>query len=218
MLINLKNRLCKNPSGFSPQTEPFSSSSNNTSCQMEELSSPPDGLPLQTEEFPSPAATRLRSLLAQRGRFHRTPVVLCIGTDRIIGDSLGPLVGSRLAKTGLLPYVYGTLEDPVHALNLRETLDEIKKRHPFSTIIAVDASLGSKSGIGSISVRGGGLHPGAGVSKNLCLTGDISITGVTNTEDGCPLLSLQTARLSTVMRMAEQIAECILEACVLRSS
>ena len=218
MLINLKNRLCKNPSGSSPRTEPFSSSLNNISCQTEELSPPPDGLLCRAEEFPSPSAVRLRSLIAQRGRFRRTPVILCIGTDRIIGDSLGPLVGSRLAETGLLPHVYGTLEAPVHALNLRETLDEIKKRHPFSTIIAVDASLGSKSGIGSIFVRGGGLHPGAGVSKNLCPAGDISITGITNMEDGCPLLSLQTARLSTVMRMAEQIAECILEACVLRSS
>ncbi len=195
------------------QTEVLSPVPDKARRQTEVLPSAPDRTCRQTEKSLSPLAVRLRSLLAQQGRSRRTPVVLCIGTDRIIGDSLGPLVGSKLTEAGLLPYIYGTLDTPVHALNLQKTLNEIKKRHPSSTVIAVDASLGSKSGIGSISVRDGGLHPGAGVSKNLCLAGDISITGITNMEDGCPLLSLQTARLSTVMQMAEQIAECILEAC-----
>lgn len=215
MLTNLTNHFRKNLSGF------FSAASDKFLRRAETPSSPEPGRSLgqaaelspTSGEVSSPLADCLRSLLALQNRNRRTPVVLCIGTDRIIGDSLGPLVGSKLTETGLLPYVYGTLDTPVHALNLRDTLDEIKKKHPSSTVIAVDASLGSKSGIGSISVRDGGLYPGAGVSKNLCLTGDISITGITNMEDGCPLLSLQTARLSTVMQMAEQIAECILEAC-----
>ncbi len=170
-------------------------------------------VPCRPEELSSSPAVLLHSLLALHGRAHRIPVVLCIGTDRIIGDSLGPLVGSKLAGTGILPYVYGTLDAPVHALNLQETLDTIRKRHPSGIVIAVDASLGTKSDIGTISVRDGGLHPGAGVSKHLNRTGDISVTGIINMEDGCPWLSLQTARLSTVMRTAERIADCILEAC-----
>ena len=48
---------------------------------------------------------------------------LCIGSDRITGDSLGPLIGHRLtAYRGLGFYVYGTLDDPVHALNLSDRL------------------------------------------------------------------------------------------------
>lgn len=137
------------------------------------------------------------------------PVILCIGTDRIIGDSLGPLVGTTLEKAGRMPFVYGTLHAPIHALNLQETLCKIKEKHPRNPVIAVDASLGSMSHIGSVSVRGGGLHPGAGVHKNLHTAGDISITGVTNLEDGCPWMALQTARLSTVVSMADCIADCI---------
>lgn len=73
-------------------------------------------------------------------------VFLCIGTDRVTGDCLGPYVGHRLSSfcfPGI--YVYGTLVQPVHALNLCDTRKEILSRHPDSLIIAVDASLGQKS-------------------------------------------------------------------------
>lgn len=152
---------------------------------------------------------RLQALLHRQSDPSFPPVILCIGTDRIIGDSLGPLVGTNLQKSNRMPFVYGTLNAPVHALNLQDTLQEIKKRHPRNTLIAVDASLGSMSHIGSVAVRSGGLRPGAGVSKNLSTAGDISITGITNVEDGCPWLALQTARLSTVMDMADCITDCI---------
>lgn len=152
---------------------------------------------------------RLQFLLRQQNDPAVPPVILCIGTDRVIGDSLGPMVGTNLLKFDRLPFVYGTLHTPVHALNLQETLLEIKKRHPCNTLIAVDASLGSMSHIGSVAVHSGGLHPGAGVCKNLSTAGDISITGITNIEDGCPWLALQTARLSTVMAMADCIADFI---------
>ena len=55
----------------------------------------------------------------------RELVFLCIGTDRATGDCLGPLVGSRLKSLSPSTAVYGTLETPVHATNLQETLDEI---------------------------------------------------------------------------------------------
>ena len=73
-------------------------------------------------------------------------VFLCIGTDRVTGDCLGPYVGHRLSSfcfPGI--YVYGTLVQPVHALNLCDTRKEILSRHPDSLIIAVDASLGQKN-------------------------------------------------------------------------
>ena len=152
---------------------------------------------------------RLQYLLRKQGKLCFPPVILCIGTDRIIGDSLGPLVGTNLERGGKMPFVYGTLHSPVHALNLQGTLEQIKKKHPCNTLIAGDASLGAMSHIGSVSVQSGGLRPGAGVNKNLSTAGDISITGVTNTEDGCPWLALQTARLSTVISMADCITDCI---------
>ena len=58
-------------------------------------------------------------------------VIVCIGTDRSTGDSLGPLVGTLLSEktenSSSSFHVYGTLDDPIHAMNLQEKLNEIKK-------------------------------------------------------------------------------------------
>lgn len=73
----------------------------------------------------------------------RPVAVVCIGTDRSTGDSLGPLVGMKLAeKQPTRFHVYGTLADPVHAVNLNEKLDIIHHNHRNPFIIAIDACLG----------------------------------------------------------------------------
>lgn len=93
------------------------------------------------------------------------PVILCIGTDRLIGDSLGPLTGSLLQRAHCPLPVYGTLAQPVHALNLADFLAEIRRTHPNSPVIAIDASLGPDSRIGCLTLRPHGLQP-APVSIN----------------------------------------------------
>ena len=89
---------------------------------------------------------RLQELISQHPATDLPPVVLCIGTDRVTGDSLGPLVGTFLHAYGSDRYlsIYGTLDFPVHALNLEDACRQIKKKHPRNLIIAVDASLGTK--------------------------------------------------------------------------
>ena len=152
----------------------------------------------------------LRSCRTSFSRKSDRPVILCIGTDRLIGDSLGPITGSFLLQHACPCPVYGTLTQPVHALNLDVQSSTIRKRHPNSPILAIDASLGPGSRIGVLSLHPCGLHPGSGVHKRLPHTVDISITGITNSESLHPYLALQTARLSTVIKMAEEVCECIL--------
>ncbi len=138
-------------------------------------------------------------------------VFLCIGTDRVTGDCLGPYVGHRLSSfcfPGI--YVYGTLVQPVHALNLCDTRKEILSRHPDSLIIAVDASLGQKKHLGYVTIANGALSPGAAVHKKLPPVGHIHITGIVNTAGMLEQLTLQTTRLSTVISIAEQISNGIL--------
>ncbi len=158
---------------------------------------------------------RLQELISQHPATDLPPVVLCIGTDRVTGDSLGPLVGTFLHAYGSDRYlsIYGTLDFPVHALNLEDACRQIKKKHPRNLIIAVDASLGTKKHLGYISLGQGSLKPGAGVQKKLSSIGDIYITGIINTAIPEAQMALQNTRLSSVTSLACCIAQGILYAC-----
>lgn len=69
-------------------------------------------------------------------------LVLCIGTDRSTGDSLGPLTGYKLKEQQVHRIqIIGTLERPVHAMNLEQSMAMIRLRYPDHVIIAVDASV-----------------------------------------------------------------------------
>jgi putative sporulation protein YyaC len=137
----------------------------------------------------------------------RPLVIVCVGTDRSTGDSLGPLVGSKLRRYHLSGcHLYGTLDQPVHAMNLADTLQEIESRYRNPFIIAIDACLGQLSSVGCIQVANGPLKPGAGVNKDLPSIGDMHVTGIVNVGGFMEYFVLQNTRLSLVMNMADIIA------------
>lgn len=154
------------------------------------------------------------SAITHRLLFHfsrtrpETPIVIiCVGTDRSTGDSLGPLVGTALARFhSPLFHLYGTLDEPVHAVNLEETLTLVQRRHLNPFIIGIDACLGHSTSVGSIQVVDGPLRPGAGVNKQLPPVGDIHLTGIVNVGGFMEYFVLQNTRLSLVMRLSDIIA------------
>lgn len=151
------------------------------------------------------------SLFEEYNLYNREVIILCIGSDRSTGDSLGPLVGHELNKYHLNNItVYGTLEDPVHAANLSDKIKLINDKHVYPFIIAIDASLGTMEHIGFVTIGRGPLHPGLGVSKKLPSVGDIHITGIVNFSGMMESLLLQTTRLSKVMTLAEIISRGII--------
>lgn len=146
------------------------------------------------------------STLAQM--YKPSPVILlCIGTDRSTGDSLGPLVGERLKANCPHAKVMGNLSEPVHATNLHKTLEDIHTRYIDPFIIAIDASLGRSENVGTIKLAPGSLKPGAGVNKDLPEVGNFHITGIVNVGGFMEYLVLQNTRLFTVMKMANIIAD-----------
>lgn len=138
---------------------------------------------------------------------HSEIIVLCVGTDRSTGDCLGPLVGHKLKyiRSGSVQ-VLGTLDEPVHAKNLKIVLDKIQADYERPFIISIDACLGKAENIGCISVGEGPIKPGAGVNKKLPEVGDIHIMGIVNIGGFMEYLILQNTRLSLVMRMADIIS------------
>lgn len=136
-------------------------------------------------------------------------VILCIGTDRATGDCLGPLVGEHLKRTLPEIPVYGTLETPVHALNLEETIENIYLRYKNPFIIAIDASLGVAEHIGYATLSHAPLCPGKGVNKKLPAIGNLSITGIVNVAGFPNSVLLQSTRLHTVVILADCISNAI---------
>lgn len=134
-------------------------------------------------------------------------IVMCIGTDRSIGDALGPLIGTELSQSGPRRYeVMGTLDDPVHASNLAQKLKWVMTNYQSPLIFAVDACLGRSESVGMVSVGRGSLKPGAGVNKTLPAVGQVYVTGVVNVGGYMEYFVLQNTRLSLVMRMARVAA------------
>jgi len=133
--------------------------------------------------------------------------IVCIGTDRSTGDSLGPLVGHKLKTVSYSNVkVFGTLEDPVHAKNLYNTMNVIFDQCKSPYVIGIDACLGRADRVGYISIGKGPLSPGAGVNKKLPEVGNMHIKGIVNVGGFMEYLVLQNTRLNLVMKMADIIS------------
>ncbi len=141
--------------------------------------------------------------------FSRMPVVVCVGSDLAIGDSLGPIVGSMLKyKTqGLDVFLYGTLKAPVTAKEVKYLRSFLKETHRGRKIVAVDAAVGGEGDIGLIKILDEPLRPGAGANKKLGRIGDISVLGIVAEKSLMNYGLLNTTRLNLVYSMAEIISD-----------
>ena len=144
-------------------------------------------------------------------------VIVCIGTDKCVGDCLGPLVGTFLEEHNFPLPVYGTLKDPIHALNLDKKLEEINKLHPNACIIGIDACLGDTNSIGEIHTRDYPIHPGKGVGKSLPDVGVASIIGIIDSSDAAEFFTSRSIRLHLVFEMAKVISNGLINAYYLNS-
>jgi putative sporulation protein YyaC len=138
---------------------------------------------------------------------HSHPFFICIGSDLVMGDSLGPLVGTLLKKRGVRSYVYGTLNFPITAKEVEYARTYLKQMHPSSISIAIDAAVGSSDDVGLIKVINKGLKPGLGVNKNLGIIGDVSIIGIVAKSSFNNRELFNLTRLNLVYKMAEIIAD-----------
>lgn len=107
----------------------------------------------------------------------RMPLFVCIGTPMIVGDSIGPLVGSMLQNLGYS--VYGTMAHPLSASNLESMHRRLWFKSFVNTpIIAIDAGVNSNyiCEFGKIATLcGTGIYPGAGVGKDFDMLGNSAI-------------------------------------------
>lgn len=132
-------------------------------------------------------------------------IIVNIGTDRCVGDSFAPFLGSLLELQGSKFQFYGTLEDPIHAVNMREKVKSIIKKHTNAFVIAIDSGVSEEKYLQGIYVLNASLEPGSALSKELETIGDISI--VYNGCEVCDNLhfALSSAALKDVYKAAKDV-------------
>jgi len=147
----------------------------------------------------------LERLLKRKLKRGQQLIILCIGSDYIVGDCLGPLVGYRLNSRQYRLIVYGDFDCTVHSANLIETVDDINEKYENPFIIAVDSALClDRVQVGNVRLRDGGISPGIAFEKKLPYVGHVSITGITNFKSSFEKF-IQTTRMSLVMQLADFI-------------
>lgn len=140
-------------------------------------------------------------------------IVVCIGTDRNVGDSLAPIVGTRLKNTSNC-IVYGIIGDTINALNIDGINKHIGTNYPNALVIVVDAGLGKEEDIGKITVNFGSIYPSKGIGReDLLPIGDINIVGIVGRKDiQNPLDLLHQASLYDIINMSDIIVKILKKA------
>ena len=135
------------------------------------------------------------------------PIVACIGTDAIVGDSLGPLTGSMIKqKLYGKTFVFGTMENTITAKDVDIVSEFLQNAYPGVPVLAIDAALGKKAEIGNLKIFQDSLKPGLGVDKKLKELGDVSLIAVVEQKEGGKAL-LSSVRLSLVYNIATIISD-----------
>ena len=94
---------------------------------------------------------------------------LCIGTTKIIGDSFGPAVGSRLKQKFEKAKdieIIGNLEDAFTYDKIEDNVQHMRELYPNCLMVAIDSALSEKVNVGKIFIQNRGLKYAESLKKN----------------------------------------------------
>lgn len=142
---------------------------------------------------------------------------VCIGNGKIIGDSLGPLIGTVLEKNKRLIQnnvnidVIGTFENPILYYNVEEFIKNIDSQD-YSEIVIIDSALGSKENIGKVMITPTEILIGVGVNRGRMVKGDIilkGVVGINYNNISRNLIELESVEAKQVEKIADKMLDII---------
>lgn len=137
------------------------------------------------------------------------PIFMCIGSDKVVGDSLGVIVGELLKQKPMFRgRVYGDMSSPINRKNLNNAINEIRTKHPNAPVIVIDAVLGEIEEVGCIKTFLGGVLAGGQYGKGE-MVGDYSILGVVCPRGVSALSFLGCVRMNLVVELSKKIVDSI---------
>ncbi len=107
-------------------------------------------------------------------------VILCVGTNKLIGDSIGPVVGQKLKEEKMKEKicVYGDLKESINFKNAKTVIENVFKTYQKPFIITIDSALGTQTMISKIVVNKGIIRIGKSLGRSICYPSHITIKGV----------------------------------------
>lgn len=131
--------------------------------------------------------------------FPTPPVLLCLGTDRVLADSLGPLVASNLRAQNYPNFIYGGLHAPVTRQNAEFACDYIRTMHPCEPVLLID-SMATKNQcrLGHTIIT----NNYCGAINRLNLSANFYLYGITSLFNNS---AFQNARLNTIYTLSDCI-------------
>lgn len=142
---------------------------------------------------------------------------VCIGNGKIIGDSLGPLIGTvleknkRLIQNNVKIDVIGTFENPILYYNVEEFIKKIDSQD-YSEIVIIDSALGSKENIGKVMITPAEILIGVGVNRGRMVKGDIilkGVVGINYNNISRNLIELESVEANQVEKIASKMLDII---------
>lgn len=142
---------------------------------------------------------------------------VCIGNGKIIGDSLGPLIGTvleknkRLIQNNVKIDVIGTFENPILYYNVEEFIKKIDSQD-YSEIVIIDSALGSKENIGKVMITPAEILIGVGVNRGRMVKGDIilkGVVGINYNNISRNLIELESVEAKQVEKIASKMLDII---------
>ena len=121
-------------------------------------------------------SNKLKNKIIELNKEYSNIIILCIGTNKVLGDSIGPVVGSFIKKyENEYIKIYGTIEKNIDFLNTKNIIEEIYDKYINPYIITIDAALSKKNNVGEIIVSKGYIKIGKALEKNICFYSNINI-------------------------------------------
>ncbi len=148
-------------------------------------------------------------IIRRNNYFEKEFCFLCVGTDKVVGDAVGPLVGSNLKKyidknSIKNINIIGNLDNPLTNNNI-ENFNNLK-----SVKILIDSAISSSYNVGDIIVEEKSNKLNSAFFEEKAINYDISIKAVVANNkfnSVLNLISLQSVSIKTIINMSEKITK-----------
>lgn len=143
-------------------------------------------------------------------------IFICIGTNKIVGDSFGPIVGEIL-KRNLKQnkiQVIGDLTNNINATNIVKNMKHIECVYSNPYIISIDSALSNSIEPGNVFIVKKGLVPGSALNKKNISIGNIAIKGIVAKDEKNLIknyYNLKNVDYKLILKFSKNISKIILQ-------